>query len=78
MTIRRAGIEPRETDRIRIDEAYELSCWAHYFNASERRVKEAVAAVGDRAVRVREHLRDAQRPQASNPLSGPRAAPGRP
>ncbi|MBE7940744.1 MULTISPECIES: DUF3606 domain-containing protein [Ramlibacter] len=64
MSIQHAGIEPRENDRIRVDEEYELSAWAHYFNASERRVKEAVAAVGDRAVRVREHLRSTERPQA--------------
>jgi len=56
-----------ENDRINIEYDWELCTWARYFNTSERRVKEAVAAVGDRAVKVREHLRaqSAERPSAS-------------
>ena len=56
MSVHKAGIDLREHDRIDVEHEYELSAWAHYFNASERRVKEAVAAVGDRALHVREHL----------------------
>ncbi len=43
-------------DRIDVKQEYELCVWARYFNVSEKRVKEAVAAVGDRADRVHEHL----------------------
>lgn len=65
MPTQKAGIELRESDRIRVDEEYELCAWARYFNASERRVKEAVAAVGDRALRVRDHL--SRRTSSANP-----------
>lgn len=57
MSIRNTDREVRDSDRINVDHDYELCAWARYFNASEKRVKEAVAAVGDRAVKVREHLR---------------------
>jgi hypothetical protein len=46
----------RDDDRIDIGHEYELCAWARHFNASEQHVKEAVAAVGDRAGKVREHL----------------------
>ena len=46
----------RDQDRIDVHHEYELCAWAKHFNASEQRVKEAVAAVGDRAGKVREHL----------------------
>jgi hypothetical protein len=36
---------------------YAVCAWARHFNVSEKRVKEAVAAVGDDAERVRDHLR---------------------
>lgn len=57
MSVQKADIHVRDTDRVNVDHEYELCAWARYFNASEKRVKEAVAAVGDRAVRVRDHLR---------------------
>ena len=43
-------------ERIDVRYEYELCAWARHFNASEKRVREAVAAVGDRADKVREHL----------------------
>lgn len=43
-------------ERIDVKHDYGLCTWARHFNVSEKRVKEAVAAVGDRADRVREHL----------------------
>jgi len=43
-------------ERIDVMHEYELCAWARHFNASEQRVREAVAAVGDRADKVREHL----------------------
>lgn len=53
-----------KVDRIDVSWDYELCAWARHFNTSERQVKEAVAAVGDRADHVREHLA-ARRGQAS-------------
>lgn len=46
----------RENDRIDTRDDWSMSVWARHFNVSEKRVQEAVAAVGDRALRVREHL----------------------
>jgi hypothetical protein len=43
-------------ERIDIHHEYELCAWARHFNASEQRVREAVAAVGERAEKVRQHL----------------------
>ena len=43
-------------ERIDVRHEYELCAWARHFNASEKHVREAVNAVGDRADRVREHL----------------------
>jgi hypothetical protein len=46
----------RKVDHIDVSYDWELSVWARHFNASEKAVKEAVAAVGSRADRVGEHL----------------------
>ena len=54
-------------ERIDISHDYAVCAWARHFNVSEKRVKEAVAAVGDEADRVREHLaraRDSERPSS--------------
>lgn len=50
---------PRSARKERIDVSYDYAvcAWARHFNVSEKRVKEAVAAVGDEADRVREHLK---------------------
>ena len=66
MSVHKADIPVRDSDRINVEHEYELCVWARHFNASEKHVKEAVAAVGDRAVHVREHLltRQAERPSA--------------
>ena len=60
---------PRAGRKERIDITYDYAvcAWAKHFNVSEKRVKEAVAAVGDDAERVREHLKrssGAERPSA--------------
>lgn len=58
---------PQRKERIDISYDYAVCAWARHFNVSERRVKEAVAAVGDEAERVREHLgrgRASERPGA--------------
>ena len=65
MTIDRPEI--RETDRIDTSWDYDVCVWARHFNVSEHRVKEAVAAVGDRAVRVREHLSRGRSPWSERP-----------
>ncbi len=44
------------SERIDIEYDYAVCAWARHFNVSEKRVKEAVAAVGDSAEKVREHL----------------------
>ena len=46
----------QRADRIDVRHEYELCAWARHFNASEQRVRDAVAAVGERADKVREHL----------------------
>ncbi len=55
-------------ERIDISYDYAVCAWARHFNVSEKHVKEAVAAVGDDADRVRDHLRRAMasdRPSAN-------------
>ncbi|MEJ8836318.1 DUF3606 domain-containing protein [Ramlibacter sp. AN1133] len=54
-------------ERIDISYDYAVCAWARHFNVSEKRVKEAVAAVGDEADKVRAHLKRApasERPSA--------------
>jgi hypothetical protein len=61
------SVDIREGDRINVEYDWEVCTWARYFNTSEKSVKEAVAAVGDSAVRVRDHLRSSahsERPAA--------------
>jgi hypothetical protein len=45
-----------KVDHIDVTYDWELCVWARHFNTSQKSVKEAVAAVGNRADRVREHL----------------------
>lgn len=66
MSVHKADLQVRDSDRINVEHEYELCVWARYFNAPEKKVKEAVAAVGDRAVQVREHL---QRGSSERPSS---------
>ena len=53
-------------ERIDIQHDYAVCAWARHFNTSQRQVKEAVQAVGDRADMVRDHLasRNADHPSA--------------
>ena len=54
-------------ERIDLSYDYAVCAWARHFNVSEKKVKEAVAAVGDEADKVREHLqasRSSERPSA--------------
>ncbi len=54
--------KPKAGRKERIDLSYDYAvcAWARHFNVSEKKVKEAVAAVGDDADRVREHLQHAR------------------
>lgn len=45
-----------EGERIDVQYDYAVCAWARHFNTSEKQVKEAVQAVGNRAEHVREHL----------------------
>jgi hypothetical protein len=58
MALKQLSPEPRARDEDRIDteDEYARCAWARYFNTSEKRLKEAVAAVGHEAGRVRDHL----------------------
>ena len=54
-------------ERIDVSYDYAVCAWARHFNVSEKHVKEAVAAVGSDAEKVREHLkraRSSERPSA--------------
>jgi hypothetical protein len=54
-------------DRIDVSWDYAVCAWARHFNTSERQVKEAVAAVGDRADAVREHLQARRQARSERP-----------
>ena len=52
-------------ERIDTSHDFAVCAWARHFNVSQQKVKEAVAAVGSEADRVREHLqRPRERPSA--------------
>ena len=46
----------QDRQRINVNEDYELRDWAKSLNTTPERIKEAVAAVGDRAEKVREYV----------------------
>jgi hypothetical protein len=48
----------QDRQRINVNEDYELRDWAKSLNTTPERLKEAVQAVGDRAEKVREYLKD--------------------
>jgi predicted nucleotidyltransferase len=56
-------------ERIDVSYDYAVCAWARHFNVSEKHVKEAVAAVGDEADRVREHLQQRKASRAERPSS---------
>jgi hypothetical protein len=58
-------------NKIDIDHDYAVCAWARHFNVSEKRVKEAVAAVGDDADKVRDHLGAGRRPDHSKNAERP-------
>jgi hypothetical protein len=56
-----------KVDRIDVKWDYAVCAWARHFNTSEQQVKEAVAAVGDRADHVREHLQARRQARSERP-----------
>jgi hypothetical protein len=48
----------QDRERINVHQDYELRDWAKSLNTTPDRIKEAVQAVGDRADKVREYLRE--------------------
>ncbi|MDB5944445.1 MAG: hypothetical protein JWQ13_4011 [Ramlibacter sp.] len=48
----------QDRERINVHQDYELRDWAKSLNTTPERLKEAVQAVGDRAGKVREFLRN--------------------
>jgi hypothetical protein len=67
--MRNSAKQPARSERIDVSYDYAVCAWARHFNVSERRVKEAVAAVGDEADRVREHLQRSRAP-SERPSAG--------
>jgi hypothetical protein len=47
----------QDRQRINVNQEYELRDWARSMNTTPERLKEAVQAVGDRADKVREYLK---------------------
>ena len=47
----------QDRERINVNQDYELRDWARSLNTTPERLKEAVQAVGDRADKVREYLK---------------------
>ena len=67
-----AGIETpsgNNGDHIDLSWDYALCAWARHFNTSEQTIKEAVAAVGNRADRVREHIEAKNQQSSERPSS---------
>ncbi len=62
--------------RINVNEDYELRDWSKKFGVTKERLKEAVEAVGDRAEKVEQYLKGAERPGAdgSTAKSGGRSS----
>jgi hypothetical protein len=48
----------QDRERINVNQEYELRDWAKTMHTTPQRVKEAVQAVGDRADKVREYLKE--------------------
>jgi hypothetical protein len=58
---------PNDDERIDTRDEYARCVWARYFNTSEKQLREAVQAVGDRAGPVRAHLQ--RKPSSERPSS---------
>lgn len=64
----------QDRQRVNVNEDYELHDWARRFDVSPEQLREAVAAVGDRAADVELHLKGTR---ASSNAATERQAAGR-
>ena len=48
---------PQDASRINVNEDYELRYWTEKFGVSDQQLKDAVAAVGVSAEKVKEYLK---------------------
>ena len=48
----------QDRERINVNEDYELRDWSKSLNTTPEKLREAVQAVGDRAEKVREYLKN--------------------
>lgn len=64
-----AGSNSSGNDHIDVSWDYAVCAWARHFNTSEQTIKEAVAAVGNRADRVREHIEAKKQQHSERPSS---------
>ena len=69
MTASQDKPDRQKVEHIDVSYDWELCVWARHFNTSEKAVKEAVAAVGSRADRVREHLSMKKQQASERPSS---------
>lgn len=51
----------QDRQRINVNQAFEVRDWANKFGVTAEALRKAVAAVGDRADKVEEHLRTSPR-----------------
>lgn len=51
----------QDRQRINVNQAFEVRDWANKFGVTAEALRKAVAAVGDRADKVEEHLRTSRR-----------------
>ena len=54
----KSNAQGQDRQRINIHQDYELRDWAKSLGTTPERIKEAVQAVGDRAEKVREYLKN--------------------
>lgn len=62
---------PADTNRIRLNEGWEVTYWTRQLDASEEELAEAIRHVGDSLAAVRGHLRHLYHQQNQRAASGP-------
>ena len=56
----------QDSERINLDEETEVRGWSVRLGVTRKRLKEAVQAVGDQALKVKHHLRGDEKPGRSS------------
>lgn len=64
MSDNKSKSQGQDRQRINIHQDYELRDWSRSLGVSQDELKKAVAAVGDRAEKVREYLRSGDKPRS--------------